>query len=258
MKKLVFLTFIVGILLIGAVDACVSLGPSVKTNSIGQWTENLTSYERTGVCLRYENKTTECTPASNDPHLLEVCQEGQIYQECTKWEEKLVVRSQTFSCKDIYFDNYGLNATLVLMRMNNAREACSFSEEETQTLVDFVTHGYNVMEQTDEEYDAFVENATAENAGRPGNCLKWVDIKRDGKWTGYIKTGNEYANGFCMMLLQRGCGGAGLYSLLGAPLFNPASYSTAYYLKMAAFILIPIALIVLAIIWLIRRKKKDE
>jgi hypothetical protein len=113
------------------------------------------------------------------------------------------------TCNELFPSFYNhLNETIVRWTLESAD--CGFSPDEITDITNFITHGYDVIEQTDEEYSSFLAEANAENRFRPKDCLAYNALARKGRFTGFVKTNNELSSmGFCLkpqIMRTDGCG----------------------------------------------------
>lgn len=95
------------------------------------------------------------------------------------------------------------NETHIFNFINEKKEECNFSEEDVNILTDFISNGYSVIEQDEEEYKIFLDEANKANKERPEFCLAYEAVAHRGRWTG-LQTGSMYVNGSCVRAL---CGG---------------------------------------------------
>ncbi|MFQ6010518.1 MAG: hypothetical protein ACE5J7_05390, partial [Candidatus Aenigmatarchaeota archaeon] len=72
------------------------------------------------------------------------------------------------------------------------KDICELADQDIQVIKEFVMNGYSVIEQTDEQYAVFLEQANTANSGRPDDCLAYEAVAHRGRWTGYLETGYAY------------------------------------------------------------------
>jgi hypothetical protein len=60
-----------------------------------------------------------------------------------------------------------------------------------KSVMDFVSNGYNVIEQDDNEYVKFLAEAKNSNKDRPSDCPDYIAVARKAPWTGYMQTGKK-------------------------------------------------------------------
>ena len=68
----------------------------------------------------------------------------------------------------------------------------NLDEEDMRILMGYISSGYSVKEQTQEEYAQFLQQANDENAKRPSDCQAYLAVAHEGRWTGYVATGYVY------------------------------------------------------------------
>ena len=100
-------------------------------------------------------------------------------------------------CK-IAFDEGYRNATAVLGILGENGGRCALAADDIAVLKDFVINGYSVESQDDERYRAFLQEAASANAARPVDCQDYLAVARNGRWTGYVRSGLGYNNGQCI------------------------------------------------------------
>lgn len=98
----------------------------------------------------------------------------------------------------IFFVEYK-NETAVLYQLNEVNSQCNcLRDEDIEIIKSFIMNGYSVKEQTNDEYNFFLEKVRNANKGRPESCLAYLAVHRNDSWTGYVKTGYMYENGKCI------------------------------------------------------------
>ena len=98
----------------------------------------------------------------------------------------------------IFFVEYK-NETAVLYQLNEVNSQCNcLRDEDIEIIKSFIMNGYSVKEQTNDEYNLFLEEVRNANKGRPESCLAYLAVHRNDSWTGYVKTGYMYENGKCI------------------------------------------------------------
>lgn len=152
----------------------------------------------------------------------------------------------SFSCKEVMFIE-NLNNSLIGDKSDIFKEACNLTDSDIAILKDFVSNGYSVNEQNEEEYSIFLKEANRANEWRPSSCLAYLAVSHKGRWTGFLK-GNDYKTGKCLV---EKCGGAGYVRAV----WNDLSITKRTY----AYIFVPIIAVVLVTVLVLtfKRKKSD-
>ncbi|MBS3099976.1 hypothetical protein J4463_02055 [Candidatus Pacearchaeota archaeon] len=88
------------------------------------------------------------------------------------------------------YDTYQ-NESAIILLLNQNKDACGFSDEDIPVIKNFVINGYFVMEQTQEEYEIFLEEVKKQNE-QIGCTLHYKAVAHEDRWTGYV-TGRENA-----------------------------------------------------------------
>ena len=91
-----------------------------------------------------------------------------------------------FKSKTCNFSYNVHNESEIITLLNNKTAECSFSSVDFGILKDFLTNGYTVREQTDEEYASFLEQVIIDNEKEGCAFAKYKAIFHKGKWTGTI------------------------------------------------------------------------
>ena len=153
-------------------------------------------------------------------------------------------------CPYSHFEFYNDNES-ISEQINRIQNECNISltNDDIEIIRDFITNGYSIKEQTQEEYNQFLETANEANNGRPEECLAYKAVSYNGeRWTGYIRTGYAFSEtGGCAVPL---CGGSPNINIIWNDLKN--QLFIPFWIKITGLILV-VGIVIISIVK-IRRK----
>lgn len=170
---------------------------------------------------------------------------GSLASACISFPGIELRQNSTYS-NNIFFEGGYRNESAVLEQLNMNKDLAGLSDEDIQILKDFIINGYSVKEQTDDEYNLFLEEAEKANAEAPSNCPVYGAVSHKGRWTGYIWTGNV-VNDVGMCGPKERCAGALaniIWNDLKENVGNVKSYAV-YYWIIGALVVIMVSVVLI-------------
>jgi len=153
--------------------------------------------------------------------------------------------------KSCFIQFYLKNETELNNILKDKKEICGLNEEDLMIIKDYVLNGYQVKEQTEEEYASFLKEASQANNLRPKDCLVYSAVSHKGRWTGYMETGNAYSTKTKMCAASECLGGSGNI------IWNDLQLKNEFWsINNIAYVLIITAIIIVIGLILLKHRKK--
>jgi hypothetical protein len=159
-------------------------------------------------------------------------------------------------------DAFG-NKTIIIERLQqykNYTYPCgiiSLTDNNIETISDFLSNGYSTLRQTQEEYQIFLENANKVN-NNLSTCDYYSAVVNKNGWTGYIFNDESEKTVACAQAPRKLCGGGSPTNILWNDL-KPLSTSTTILATLLDYwwlFIIIIAITLIGITYNLKRNKK--
>lgn len=232
--KIILISLVLLVLYSGIVSACMGSPPSIETKNNNTFC--LTNSAQNVVDSTGQPSIEVIITKSN--HMGYMVPDGK---PCNPY------RSKTISCSNAWFDEELRNEFLFADKFDILKDVCGLTDSDVSILKDYISNGYTVKEQTDEEYSLFLNEANKANEWRPNTCLDYVAVSHRGKWTGFMRSGIEYRNGQCLITKCGSFGGVSKIIWNDLPSLTKRTY---------AYIIVPILAISLIVFLVLRFRKK--
>jgi hypothetical protein len=237
MKKTLIVMFLISFLfLLSSAYACVRISEAILLNDttckgdisgvgdIRYWPVLEARGNKTKIIeslQKYKNYTYRCYVPNNQQG-----DEKRCISCAPNCSDFLYRNRDTFyadwECTDIPLDCYGSPCPEGL-KTGDIRdcEIChwqyvktlSLTDNDIETIADFLSNGYSVMKQTQEEYQIFLENADRVNNDL-STCDYYQAIAYKNGWTGYIFNDESEKTFACAHAPRSLCGGGGSSNII--------------------------------------------
>jgi len=159
----------------------------------------------------------------------------------------------------IYVPSNFENKTTIIERLQqykNYNYPCgtiSLTDNDVEIIADFLSNGYSVLKQTQEEYQSFLKNANEVN-NNLSTCDYYSAVAyRDG-WVGYSFSDESDKTQACVQAPRRLCGGGSINVLWND--LSPISMTTSILVSLLNYWWLFIIVIIIVLIGIIYKSKK--
>jgi len=163
----------------------------------------------------------------------------------------------SFSIHNILFGN----KTIIIERLQqhkNYTYTCgtiNLTDNDIETIADFLSNGYSALRETPDEYQEFLENANEVN-NNLSTCDYYSAVAYKNGWTGYVFNDESEKTEACAQAPRKLCGDSGPTNLVWNDL-PQKPITTSIFVILLNYWWLFVIIIVIALIGIIYKSKKS-